>query len=196
MHTFSLVSEDVVGSPVIFIQQDWLVRCSRAHWSPPCHSPPPINRPVALIGWARRREAGVRACPERNTPLCRRRAASRRQAANRRRSRATHATLSRRTAAGWKVTTLIRCSQVSDSVSFPKYFTFRLCVSPPDVPAWLKSLRLHKYASLFSQMTYEEMMILTEQHLESQVSSTLIGSCDPSPTHHTFTLVHEWSCWI
>ncbi|CAL8334940.1 unnamed protein product [Boreogadus saida] len=37
-----------------------------------------------------------------------------------------------------------------------------------DVPAWLKSLRLHKYASLFSQMTYEEMMILTEHHLESQ----------------------------
>ncbi|XP_052431330.1 protein Smaug homolog 2 isoform X1 [Carassius gibelio] len=37
-----------------------------------------------------------------------------------------------------------------------------------DVPAWLKSLRLHKYASLFSQMTYEEMMILTEKHLESQ----------------------------
>ncbi|XP_077398172.1 protein Smaug homolog 2 [Festucalex cinctus] len=37
-----------------------------------------------------------------------------------------------------------------------------------DVPAWLKSLRLHKYASLFSQMSYEEMMILTEHHLESQ----------------------------
>ncbi|XP_036393203.1 protein Smaug homolog 2 [Megalops cyprinoides] len=37
-----------------------------------------------------------------------------------------------------------------------------------DVPTWLKSLRLHKYAALFSQMTYEEMMILTEQHLESQ----------------------------
>ncbi|XP_077467820.1 protein Smaug homolog 2 [Stigmatopora argus] len=37
-----------------------------------------------------------------------------------------------------------------------------------DVPTWLKSLRLHKYASLFSQMTYEEMMILTEHHLESQ----------------------------
>ncbi|XP_010890496.2 protein Smaug homolog 2 isoform X2 [Esox lucius] len=37
-----------------------------------------------------------------------------------------------------------------------------------DVPMWLKSLRLHKYAALFSQMTYEEMMILTEQHLESQ----------------------------
>uniref|UniRef100_A0A671LDR5 Protein Smaug homolog 2-like n=1 Tax=Sinocyclocheilus anshuiensis TaxID=1608454 RepID=A0A671LDR5_9TELE len=37
-----------------------------------------------------------------------------------------------------------------------------------DVPSWLKSLRLHKYASLFCQMTYEEMMILTEKHLESQ----------------------------
>ncbi|XP_062328199.1 protein Smaug homolog 2 [Osmerus eperlanus] len=37
-----------------------------------------------------------------------------------------------------------------------------------DVPTWLKSLRLHKYAALFSQMTYEEMMILTEHHLESQ----------------------------
>lgn len=51
--------------------------------------------------------------------------------------------------------------------------------SPPwlfavDVPAWLKSLRLHKYASLFSQMTYEEMMILTEQHLESQVYRTIL----------------------
>uniref|UniRef100_A0A4W4FMG2 Protein Smaug homolog 1 n=1 Tax=Electrophorus electricus TaxID=8005 RepID=A0A4W4FMG2_ELEEL len=37
-----------------------------------------------------------------------------------------------------------------------------------DVPAWLKSLRLHKYAALFSTMTYEEMMSLTEQHLEVQ----------------------------
>uniref|UniRef100_A0A4W5Q677 Sterile alpha motif domain containing 4B n=1 Tax=Hucho hucho TaxID=62062 RepID=A0A4W5Q677_9TELE len=37
-----------------------------------------------------------------------------------------------------------------------------------DVPMWLKSLRLHKYAALFSQITYEEMMILTEHHLESQ----------------------------
>uniref|UniRef100_A0A4W4DP10 SAM domain-containing protein n=1 Tax=Electrophorus electricus TaxID=8005 RepID=A0A4W4DP10_ELEEL len=37
-----------------------------------------------------------------------------------------------------------------------------------NVPTWLKSLRLHKYASLFSQMSYEEMMVLTEQHLESQ----------------------------
>ncbi|XP_029474860.1 protein Smaug homolog 2 isoform X2 [Rhinatrema bivittatum] len=37
-----------------------------------------------------------------------------------------------------------------------------------DVPTWLKSLRLHKYAALFSQMSYEEMMTLTEHHLESQ----------------------------
>ncbi|XP_017577103.1 protein Smaug homolog 1 isoform X2 [Pygocentrus nattereri] len=37
-----------------------------------------------------------------------------------------------------------------------------------NVPAWLKSLRLHKYAGLFSSMTYEEMMSLTEQQLEAQ----------------------------
>ncbi|KAG7267422.1 LOW QUALITY PROTEIN: hypothetical protein CRUP_012523 [Coryphaenoides rupestris] len=39
-----------------------------------------------------------------------------------------------------------------------------------DVPAWLKSLRLHKYAALFSTMTYDEMMSLTEQQLESKVT--------------------------
>ncbi|MEE6493584.1 hypothetical protein FKM82_016894 [Ascaphus truei] len=37
-----------------------------------------------------------------------------------------------------------------------------------NVPAWLKSLRLHKYAALFSQMTYEEMMSLNECQLEAQ----------------------------
>ncbi|XP_021164639.2 protein Smaug homolog 1 [Fundulus heteroclitus] len=37
-----------------------------------------------------------------------------------------------------------------------------------DVPAWLKSLRLHKYAALFSTMTYVEMMSLTEEQLEAQ----------------------------
>ncbi|XP_033020843.1 protein Smaug homolog 1 isoform X2 [Lacerta agilis] len=37
-----------------------------------------------------------------------------------------------------------------------------------NVPAWLKSLRLHKYAALFSQMTYDEMMSLTECQLEAQ----------------------------
>ncbi|XP_074786898.1 protein Smaug homolog 2-like [Athene noctua] len=37
-----------------------------------------------------------------------------------------------------------------------------------DVPSWLKSLGLQKYTALFSQMTYEEMMTLTEHQLESQ----------------------------
>ncbi|XP_053720624.1 protein Smaug homolog 1 isoform X1 [Synchiropus splendidus] len=37
-----------------------------------------------------------------------------------------------------------------------------------DVPAWLKSLRLHKYAALFSTLTYDEMMSLTEEQLEAQ----------------------------
>lgn len=37
-----------------------------------------------------------------------------------------------------------------------------------NVPAWLKSLRLHKYAGLFSQLAYEEMMALTEVQLEAQ----------------------------
>lgn len=37
-----------------------------------------------------------------------------------------------------------------------------------DVHSWLKSLRLHKYSDLFSRMTYEQMMSLTEELLESQ----------------------------
>lgn len=37
-----------------------------------------------------------------------------------------------------------------------------------DVPSWLKSLRLHKYAYLFASMSYEEMMNLTEEKLEAQ----------------------------
>ncbi|XP_071345632.1 protein Smaug homolog 1 isoform X2 [Trachinotus anak] len=40
--------------------------------------------------------------------------------------------------------------------------------SNTNVPAWLKSLRLHKYAALFSTMTYDEMMSLTEEQLEAQ----------------------------
>ncbi len=42
-------------------------------------------------------------------------------------------------------------------------------MSLSDVPAWLKSLRLHKYAGLFSTLTYDEMMSLTEHQLEAQV---------------------------
>nr|CAG4641703.1 EOG090X06H8 [Eurycercus lamellatus] len=37
-----------------------------------------------------------------------------------------------------------------------------------DVPSWLKGLRLHKYAHLFSLMTYDEMLALTEEQLELQ----------------------------
>lgn len=37
-----------------------------------------------------------------------------------------------------------------------------------DVPSWLKGLRLHKYAHLFSLLTYEEMLALTEEQLEVQ----------------------------
>lgn len=49
------------------------------------------------------------------------------------------------------------------------------------MPSWLKSLRLHKYAALFSQMSYEEMMTLTEQHLESQVNlRNYLGGVGPT----------------
>lgn len=37
-----------------------------------------------------------------------------------------------------------------------------------DVPSWLKSLRLHKYAYLFAPLTYEEMLSLSEEQLETQ----------------------------
>ncbi|XP_067011655.2 protein Smaug homolog 1 [Anabrus simplex] len=37
-----------------------------------------------------------------------------------------------------------------------------------DVPTWLKSLRLHKYVSLFATLTYEEMLGLTEERLAAQ----------------------------
>ena len=34
---------------------------------------------------------------------------------------------------------------------------------------WLKSLRLHKYSYLFKQLSYEEMLGITEDMLEQQV---------------------------
>ncbi|XP_033838764.1 protein Smaug homolog 1 [Periophthalmus magnuspinnatus] len=37
-----------------------------------------------------------------------------------------------------------------------------------DVPQWLKSLRLHKYAALFSSLTYDQMLNLSEEQLEAQ----------------------------
>ena len=36
------------------------------------------------------------------------------------------------------------------------------------VPSWLKLLRLHKYTELIMSLTYEEMMTLTEDKLETQ----------------------------
>ena len=37
-----------------------------------------------------------------------------------------------------------------------------------DVNVWLKSLRLHKYSELFSKLSYQEMMVLTEEELEKK----------------------------
>ncbi|ODN02877.1 Protein Smaug 1 [Orchesella cincta] len=37
-----------------------------------------------------------------------------------------------------------------------------------EVPTWLKSLRLHKYAFLFAHLTFEEMLTLSEEGLEQQ----------------------------
>ena len=46
----------------------------------------------------------------------------------------------------------------------------RISLFSADVPSWLKSLRLHKYQGLFQQMSYEEMLTLTEDDLERMVS--------------------------
>lgn len=65
----------------------------------------------------------------------------------------------------------------SSSLLIPSQFISLYVIHlAPDVPAWLKSLRLHKYAALFSQMTYEEMMALTECQLEAQVRVSLVHS--------------------
>ena len=37
-----------------------------------------------------------------------------------------------------------------------------------DVPAWLKGLRLHKYAYLFQQLTYDQMLDMGDDWLEAQ----------------------------
>lgn len=41
----------------------------------------------------------------------------------------------------------------------------RPCLIFADVPSWLKTLRLHKYATLFAHSTYEEMLSVTEDIL-------------------------------
>eukprot|EP00118_Oscarella_pearsei_P004010 m.16634 g.16634 ORF g.16634 m.16634 type:complete len:689 (+) comp27049_c0_seq1:191-2257(+) len=37
-----------------------------------------------------------------------------------------------------------------------------------DIPLWLKSLRLHKYQELFADVSYDQMMVLTEDELEEK----------------------------
>lgn len=49
------------------------------------------------------------------------------------------------------------------------YFCLLLLVFV-DISLWLKSLRLHKYAHLFQNMTYEEMLNLNDEWLEKHVS--------------------------
>jgi hypothetical protein len=56
-----------------------------------------------------------------------------------------------------------------------------LSLSLPDVPVWLKSLRLHKYQHLFAELGYEEMLTMQETYLEQKVwtrfSFTVITAC-------------------
>ena len=39
-----------------------------------------------------------------------------------------------------------------------------------DVPPWLKSLRLHKYQHIFAELTYDEMLLMSEAFLKQRVS--------------------------
>ena len=38
-----------------------------------------------------------------------------------------------------------------------------------DVPAWLKSLRLHKYQHLFAELTYDDMLKMNDAFLKQKV---------------------------
>ena len=51
-------------------------------------------------------------------------------------------------------------------------FYHLICLFPTytDVFVWLKSLRLHKYSNIFSELSYDEMLELTEDFLKSKVS--------------------------
>lgn len=65
------------------------------------------------------------------------------------------------------------------------YLKGKRCNSFPEVPVWLKTLRLHKYSYLFRQMTYEEMLSISEEWLEAQVSK--------SPNKVTLGFRFKWS---
>jgi len=47
------------------------------------------------------------------------------------------------------------------------------------VPGWLKSLRLHKYSTLFQQLSYEQMMALNDLVLIQQVRQSINQSSHP-----------------
>ncbi|RKP19221.1 hypothetical protein ROZALSC1DRAFT_5756, partial [Rozella allomycis CSF55] len=42
-----------------------------------------------------------------------------------------------------------------------------------DVPAWLRSLRLHKYSPIFEKMNWKSMIYLTDEQLEAMGVSAL-----------------------
>ena len=44
-----------------------------------------------------------------------------------------------------------------------------------DVRVWLKSLRLHKYSRLFSQLTYAQMLSLSEETFEATLEQIGVG---------------------
>ena len=68
---------------------------------------------------------------------------------------------------------------ISNYIHVYNFFNHFSPVLFADVPIWLKNLRLHKYAYLFQQMNYAEMLGLTEDWLEEQVSivSKFIVTC-------------------
>lgn len=78
---------------------------------------------------------------------------------------------------GYKPRSLSLSSEVSPQGSLPSsgsgsevHLDEKSFLNPgmKDVPAWLKSLRLHKYSPLFAHLTYDEMLELTEEGLEAQ----------------------------
>ena len=54
-------------------------------------------------------------------------------------------------------------------VSARHSFITPLPLPTPDVPCWLKSLRLHKYQHLFADLGYKEMLTMQEEYLEQKV---------------------------
>lgn len=47
-----------------------------------------------------------------------------------------------------------------------KVLTFHFFMTMIDIPAWLRSLRLHKYTPIFEKMSYKDMIKLSDEDLE------------------------------